>query len=54
MLYKQNQLQNHITNFLKLNIKLKSISLLRLFINKQKKIWIGKKMITLDFLTPQD
>ena len=43
MLYKQNQLQNHITNFLKLNIKLKSISLLRLFINKQKKNLNWKK-----------
>ena len=41
--YKENQLQNHMIDFLKLNIKLKSISLLRLFIDKPKNSEVEKR-----------
>ena len=41
--YKENQLQNHMIDFLKLNIKLKSISLLRLLIDKPKNSEVEKR-----------
>ena len=41
--YKENQLQNHMIDFLKLNIELKSISLLRLLIDKPKNSEVKKR-----------